>query len=154
MKVVMPIGGPVVYTEAIAALTKAYRGARFETLWAPFDYWQLLDVLWHRGESFVLIEHDIVVTPAVIGSLARCREPWCAFPYLQLPGNPVTGLGCTKFSARLLHAIDPFAKGPTHVIWQNVDYELCSRLRAAGYENHVHQPPVRHLNPKAVGPDV
>lgn len=149
MKIVMPHGGPVVFEEAAIALAGAAPNARFVQMYAPHDYWRFLDELWHRGESFIIVEHDIVVTPEVISKLVRCPRPWCANPYLQLPGEPVTGLGCTKFSARLLRAVDPFDPGPTHVIWQNVDYELCSRLRAAGYENHVHTPVVRHLNPKA-----
>ena len=150
MKVVMPHGGPTVFEEAAIALAGAAPNARFVQMYAPHDYWRFLRDLWRKQESFIIVEHDIVVTPAVIEVLTRCREPWCAFPYLQLPGEPVTGLGCTKFSRRLMFAIDPF-EGVNDVIWPNVDYELVSRLRAAGYENHVHQPPVRHLNPKAGG---
>ena len=37
---------------------------------------------WHQGLPFLVWEHDIVPTYAMIAELAQCPEPWCAQAYL------------------------------------------------------------------------
>lgn len=153
MRVVMPVA--IEYPEAIEALLATTDGllsgivARIDP-GDPFAYWNLMHALWDSGDGFIVVEHDIVVRPGVITNLARCRRAWCAYPYVQVPGEPVTGLGCTKFSALVTSTVDPFA-GVEPQIWQNVDYAICSRVRAF-FEEHRHALPVGHLNPKAVAP--
>lgn len=151
MRIVMPQA--VEYPEAVAALLATTDGFLSGVVHRidrddPFAYWNLMHALWDSGDGFIIVEHDIVVRPGVVIALARCRRAWCAYPYLQLPGEPVTGLGCTKFSALVTETVDPFT-GVEPQIWQNVDYAVCSRVRAF-FTEHRHGPPVGHLNPKAV----
>ncbi len=109
-----------------------------------YAYARLVEALW--GESFILVEHDIVVGPDTLRELIDCPEPWCGFPYLEEPAsNPVTGLGCTKLDARLMD-VPPWDMTPT---WGNVDASLIGRIRdERGNVEHRHGPALDHLNPR------
>ena len=65
------------------------------------SYWQLLSRLWTGGESFVIVEQDIVVRPDTLDGFDECPSQWCGAPYPYFVGRYV-GLGCMKFSADLL----------------------------------------------------
>lgn len=135
------------YPEAVAAFVKSTHPGilRFVNNDA-LDYWRLWKRLWTEGEPFILVEHDIVVTPKVIDDLASCGSPWCAFPYHEEVGEPVTGLGCTKFVPDPGVSLD--LGGMPDPIWQNVDTTVAGILQAAGWTVHEHGPWLRHLNPK------
>jgi hypothetical protein len=60
-----------------------------------------LNGLWSEGESFIVVEHDIVVRADTLEELENCPCEWCSFgaPYL---GHVYHGLGCVKFSDTLI----------------------------------------------------
>jgi hypothetical protein len=90
--------------EVLWALQEA--GVDFEPIdvsGADDAYWELLADLWRSGETFAIIEHDIVVPPNVLNSLDDCDEPWCVAKYRYLRGN-YWGLGCTRFAGSLTRA--------------------------------------------------
>lgn len=64
-------------------------------------YWRLLRDLWDEGETFVVVEHDIVLGAYTLVDLARCEGEWCTCPYPYFHGR-YYGLGCAKFSDRLI----------------------------------------------------
>lgn len=64
-------------------------------------YFRLYQRLWHEGEGFIGIEHDVIVNPGTLTELADCPEDWCAAPIPYLTDRRY-GLGCVKFSGRLL----------------------------------------------------
>ena len=87
------------------------------TRWAPtaeriyvgeseFDYGHLLEQLWNKAETFLVVEHDIVIHEGLVEEFEACEEEWCSSPYTYFD-QPVTtsggGLGCTKFSSQLMH---------------------------------------------------
>ncbi len=112
----------------------------------PYAYARLIDRLWQRGRPFTVVEHDVLVLRDTLSVLRWCKQPWCAFPYHQiLPGNPVPGLGCTRFGQEVLDRVPPFGWMEDPVIWQNVDSGVGGTLRAYGFVEHVHEPWLRHL---------
>jgi hypothetical protein len=116
-------------------------------------YWTLLRDLWAKGETFCIVEHDVVVRPDSLAELAACPSPWCAFevPYLD---RLYAGLACTRFSADLL-ARYPDALGtiselsdedhpPKH--WCRLDSWLQGYVLHPGGETMcVHGPPLEHV---------
>lgn len=117
-------------------------------------YWTLFDQLWRKGETFTIVEHDIVVRPGALDELASCPSPWCSFlvPYV---GREYAGLACAKFSAELLArepgALDSVAlmqdsdHPPKH--WCRLDSNLQCVLNAVGVEMCEHEPALEHLRP-------
>lgn len=115
------------------------------------SYYRLLADLWAAGDTFVVVEHDIVVRPGVADELMACPEDWCGFPYRFL-GGLHNGLGCAKFSARLLAehpnviADTSEEHTPTHPRnhWCNLDDRITRQLVRRGVAKHAHGPPVEH----------
>jgi len=117
-------------------------------------YHRAVAALWAAGETFVIVEQDIVPFPGAIAELATCERDWCAFPYeLQVGIQPA--LGCTKFSARLMarfpdalsRAGEPDQEGLPAKDWRRLDVRLDRVLRGYGAALHVHAGVVGHLNP-------
>lgn len=116
-------------------------------------YWRLLRRMWSRGDTFIVIEQDVVVRPDSLDALLECPEPWCSFqvPYV---GKLYAGLSCAKFSAGLIarhpDALERIASiededhTPRH--WCRLDSHLQSHVLNPGGEIvHVHGPPLEHL---------
>jgi hypothetical protein len=142
IRVVMPIA--VTYPEAIKALVKWVAPAEIVNV-AHDDhaYWELIVRLWRDGKPFIIVEHDIVIRPDTVSELEQCPQPWCAFPYHEEIGDPVTGLGCTKITpGGALHYMSP------EPVWQNVDTTVAGALTELGQTVHEHGPWLRHLNPR------
>lgn len=66
------------------------------------DYWELLAGLWELGESFVVVEQDIVVRADTLDSFDDCPNGWCAAGYPYLGSQNYAGLGCTRFRAEFI----------------------------------------------------
>lgn len=129
----------------------------------PESYFWLLSSVWAAGDAFVIVEHDVVAGPGVLGSFAQCPEPWCAFSYEVFAGDLASvyggayGLGCTRFSAELL-AAEPDAVEAAGELeldgtgtWPKrsygvMDSTLTNVLRRRGYDAHQHHPNVEHLH--------
>lgn len=119
-------------------------------------YSDLLAELWRQGESFALVEQDIVVNPNSLSDLAYCDRGWCAFTYPFGNGGSIEGLGCTKFSAELIALCPDAIKytwehvDPRHPAghWCTLDIRLNMVLsNKYGVSRHVHMPMVGHLRP-------
>lgn len=130
--------------------------------WTPVDvswhdgaYWSLLATLWDAGETFAIVEHDVIVEPDTLDRLARCPEAWCAHPTPYLHGEHV-GMGCVKFTDRLIAARPQAVEevGDMHDLqhprrhWCRLDAWLQTMvLPHTGVQRHVHQPALRHVRP-------
>lgn len=116
-------------------------------------YHRLLCEAWAAGTDMLVVEHDIVLEPHVIGELDACDEPWCGFVYDLAVGYKVC-LGCTRFASALvqaepnamLRAGDSDNSGVNERAWYRIDVRLDRILRDRGYTPHPHWPPLRHLN--------
>jgi hypothetical protein len=114
--------------------------------------------LWKKGETFLLIEHDIVAPPALLEEMARCDREWCSafawrytsplHPGESRPQFPTRekefALFCNKFSASLL-ARTPHVIGGVRVRWTGVDLALLPMLKGSGATPCQHGP-VTHLH--------
>lgn len=117
-------------------------------------YWCLLADLWAAGESFTVVEHDIVVNETALASLSECESPWCACAY-PYKGVWLAGMGCTKFSASLMAAFPTAVEragalsDPWHPRkhWCSLDMFLQVTLNEAGYRRCDVHPHVDHLKP-------
>ncbi len=143
MRVVVPY--TKLATETLAALppgcTLAWVGDHERS------YWALLSDLWHRGEAFIVVEHDVVPHRGALAQLASCEQEWCAFPYPMGDGLVTTALGCTKFGAGLIGRWPDLISGipPRHRRWTDLDAIIVGRLHQHRETEHVHQPSVRHV---------
>lgn len=128
-----------------------------------FNYWRVLAEWWARGETFLVLEHDVICTSDVVERMESCSEPWCANPYddmchpavLNSDGSVSPGcmdawrntLGCTRFEASLMQAVPDALTSITEdglLDWHNVCDGLGDNLRAAGFTHHWHFPPIYH----------
>lgn len=114
-------------------------------------YYAALHDIWELGESFALLEHDVVCRPDVIAAFEECPEPWCIYGYSNIchPGCMEAwrnALGCTRFRADAIEAVpDALSSIPAdNWDWHNVCDGLGNNLRAAGLEHHWHEPWVFH----------
>src|SRR5690242_16929872 len=73
-------------------------------------YRRTLAQWWTRGETFMVLEHDVVCRPDVVEQFESCPEPWCLFSYDNMCCEPCREawrnmLGCTRFRAELIAAV-------------------------------------------------
>lgn len=131
-------------------------GMAYETIRMDGDgsYFGLLSGLWSAGETFAVVEQDIVIEPGTMQALGACGSDWCAFPYGYFHTETYWGLGCVKFAAPLLArvpgAMDRVAvmSDETHPAkhWCRIDAWLSLVLGQAGERRCEHLPPVGHLH--------
>lgn len=116
-------------------------------------YWALLAEAWREPGDLLIVEQDVGIRAGVVEELMSCREPWCGFPY-PIGAQLLVCLGCTRFTAELkawepdlLDAVGDDATGglPARA-WQRLDVRILDHLRARGYAQHRHEPPVSHFH--------
>ncbi len=118
-------------------------------------YWGLLSDLWARAEGVILVEHDIIASPAAITELVECDRDWCccAYPYGR---GTIVGLGCTKFTQAIMQRVpDALVRAGrvtdrTHPVpghWCRLDASLQRALVDSGERMHFEgHSTVGHLN--------
>ena len=94
-----------------------------------YAYWRLLRQHWGGEDDLVVIEQDIEITAEVLPSFAACSENWCTYQYKQIYKSSVgmlsENLGCTRFSAQLMHDV-PFPRASQ---WQFLDLAISSDIK-------------------------
>ena len=116
-------------------------------------YWRLLAEAWRQPGDLIVIEQDIGIHAGVIEGLTACPQPWCGHPY-PIGAQLLVCLGCTKFSAALKavepNLLDEVGEDGTGGLpaknWRRLDVRILDHLRARGYRQHEHAPPVRHYH--------
>jgi hypothetical protein len=78
-----------------------YEYERHDVSGSDRDYFDLLVRLWDQGETFCIVEHDIVIHPTALSELHVCSGDWCGFPHTYA-GQTGYWLGCVKFTDRLI----------------------------------------------------
>ena len=127
-------------------------------------YFEALHDAWepgpqHMAEPFIVVEHDIVVRPETLRELRDCPEDWCAAPYPYLNEDEAWGMGCVKFSDRLIvrnpWIFRQFANAgdakhpPRH--WCRLDSYIWIALTERGEKRHDHPgPALGHVGGKNV----
>ena len=119
---------------------------------------------WERGESFAVVEHDVVCRPDVIEGFETCPEPWCVHPYTPICHEAcmeawANMLGCTRFSTELIQACpDAVSSIPPELrLWNNLcDHIAGNKINGtpceqnplgirAKFNHHWHHPAVEHI---------
>lgn len=108
-----------------------------------YAYWRLFRTLWMGGRPFTIVEHDVVVRPDSIAELDACPERWCAFRVTTGEGWVCT-LGCVRFRPSGSWPVTEGAR------WQDLDWTLEAALVKAGWQKHVHEPILDHVNPGVI----
>ena len=110
------------------------------------SYWGLMRGLWEEGETFIVIEHDVLPWPGAIQELQNCSEDWCSFTYEMKNGYGIYhAFGCTKFGKGLIEALpDAWMQIEDHN-WNRLDSQFCKLALMAGLVPHPHRPPVIHF---------
>jgi len=120
-------------------------------------YSELVCELWARGESFAIVEHDIVPAKGMLDRFASCPELFCAHPYEWSESHLGPALGCNRFSEDFLSAFPRAAEQAASIpgvygpgSWREFDYWLTRTVLEDHYGQvpHLHLPPVLHLNEK------
>lgn len=119
-------------------------------------YSELVCDLWAAGESFAIVEHDIVVRPDVLEAFATDPAPFIAYPYCWIT-NVGVALGCNRFSGEFVQAYPTAAAKAANVSgaygrghWREFDYFLIRLILEERYGQvpKIGLPPVEHLNPE------
>ncbi len=124
---------------------------RLVKLESVYSYDMLFRELWAKGDPFILVEHDIIPWPGALAQLWTCPEPWCGFPYSNF-GTFRSYLGCTKFEPSRLGdcplsgEIRSFGELDQIIIKTLLLRDRTDWKARPKYKNHVHNPPVAHLN--------
>jgi len=164
LRVVIP------YTPArLEPRTRAWgeaNGAEFVDVSADVEaYWRLLRELWVAGDSFVLVEHDVLPPPGAIEGMTECADELCLHPYPDSMASKIWEfhLGCTRFGAELLAQFPDLVdetqgepgppgltsrftrQGPRGWLLLSKRLEVC--LERRGVRHHRHTPTVDHLHP-------
>ena len=141
----------------VAELVLYAEGVEYETCLVDgdLDYSLFIADVWAYGEGFVIVEHDIAPWVGAIAQLTSCLEDWCMFRYAK-SGGLSRGLGCTKFSTRLVREYPDLPDAWRGTSWPMIDGTVGSPvaavLRAEDPERVLpcyHTPSVAH----ARGPD-
>jgi hypothetical protein len=120
--------------------------------WALNEAWTPTEE--HMVEPFIVVEHDIIVRPETLRELRDCPEDWCAAPYPYLDKPEAWGMGCVKFTDRLIvrnyQIFEQIGKvsderhPPRHWCW--MDLLIWTALTERGEHRHDHPgPPLGHL---------
>ena len=152
MRLVVPYTS--LHPETAAALDASGQAYEAVRMYGDDGYFALLSGLWAAGDTFAVVEQDIVVGPETLPSLAGCSLDWCSFGFPYMRSDAYHGLGCVRFSAALLacvpDAMDRVAlmSDETHDArhWCRLDAWLAQVLTASGEKRHEHLPPVGHLS--------
>lgn len=118
-------------------------------------YWKALAAVWHTDDDLLIVEHDVIVTGAILDGFDNCPEPWCcqAVNRHSSPNMLLHHLGCTRFRQQLLTA-EPdaleqagrFSAGMPPKHFKHLDVAMYETLTRRGYRPHAHYPPAVHLN--------
>jgi hypothetical protein len=109
-------------------------------------YYRLLADLWHSGDDFVIVEHDIVAPPGALQGLVWCKEEWCGHLYWMPWGGWGCWHGLVRYRGSLTRRHPDLPKSIEKRHWGSLDSAWINHLRLLGYpEAHRHEPPAKHL---------
>jgi len=160
MKVVIPFV-PNKLRPEVRAVGEQVSAEFVDVSHCEFAYFCLIAKLWAagagEGESFILLEHDVLPTVALLEEMWDCPHEWChayswrytspLYPGETRPAHPTrqreTALFCHKISASLLRQMGTaMPRGP--IRWQSLDFFLLGWLAQVA-RPHLHGP-VTHLH--------
>lgn len=121
--------------------------------WCDEAYWGILRDAFARGETFVVVEHDVVPSPAQMVEVTSCSGEWCSVPVRVHSTVTALGLAFVKFDARLIAAHrDAIASIPEGSrSWTGLDGQVRAALAGARFHAHRGEAIHHHREPVAAG---
>lgn len=119
-------------------------------------YFELMYKHWKEGETFIVVEHDIVPWPGALKAIFDCQSQLCAYeaPIGTFNGEySGMGLGIWKLGEAVMDKYPDHLDDPSLTrLWHKVDGEMISRLIYDRHvEMHYHYPAVIHLSRQRFG---
>lgn len=114
------------------------------------DYFEGVRFMWNQGETFVIVEQDILPYPTALKDIYECPHRFCVTwtPHWQAingDGPWTYAHGLVKYGENLIGEIpsyfDEYAESHH---WSQFDWNL---VKTYSQEIHYHWPPVIHLSP-------
>jgi hypothetical protein len=153
---VVPFTDELVRPATVAAVAGSGHPHRFVAM-DPGDvgaYGRLFRRLWEEGETFVIVEHDVVPTGDQLKEILTCGHSWCSYAYDQSLYPPGPYFGLVRFDSSVM-AAHPRAADVALLIgrsrdqeaeWWHIDSLVARDLQIRGVPWTQHQPPVTHLH--------
>lgn len=149
----------VPYTHRDPRVRRAMNALDYKVEWCDVSrsddaYYWLLHRMWSIGQTFVVVEHDILIRPDTIDQLLACAGHRCSFGYAYLNSDNYHGLGCMKYTAAFIEA-NPAAMAllggmhndtHPHRHWCSLDAFLNYNVLRDQPWCQRHAPPVTHLS--------
>lgn len=112
-----------------------------------YSYSELMMALWNNGDSFMILEHDVVPWPGAIEKLAQCSLSWCGHHYPFAPNCIRGAMGNVKFSRQLIAQCPNIYKLWETVKWNQIDGAVFPGIiEATGLKwFHRHSPDFAHV---------
>ena len=104
------------------------------------SYPDLLQAMWDIGESFVIVEHDVVAPD--LSEIMECPEDWCAYGYKD---DAESFLGCVKISKKIIETIPHVWRLMPNRVWNLCDVHFKDVATKAGFTVHQHYPSLKHI---------
>jgi hypothetical protein len=119
-----------------------------------FSYFDIFQRHWDYAAGFITVEGDVLPWPGALEEIANCHHGCCNFwgpsGWNRDRYALGYGLGCTKFSARLIAShpdmMEHFITKGLGKHWHHLDGQIFDYLQQHGEGIHFHSPPVTHLN--------
>lgn len=127
------------------------RNLHLVELCSPDGYWKLLSGIWERGDSVVIVEHDVLPWPGAIEELVACPMPWCSYTYhrfvspTRMGVGDYQGFGCCKFEKRLMKDNPAVFSDMKDHHWSQLDTQFEYAMWTRNLRPHHHRPAVIHL---------
>lgn len=111
------------FTNLRTATYLAAHGATLVPIDNPYGYSRYFAERWSEGRTFINIEHDVVPTRELLGSLWQCPSTLCVTRFADIPDHEpiISWLGCVKISAQFI-AEHPIQWGSQ--LWHDCDSTL------------------------------
>lgn len=110
-----------------------------------YAYWAVIRERWQAAEDLLIIEQDMVFTPAMVDAVITCPQDWCCHGYLISTTRTTGCLGFTKFSAEVQRLLKPEILESAmrqctlcHGEYWHLDFHITETARVAGFWAHDH----------------
>jgi hypothetical protein len=145
----MEVYVPAIKADCPAAQALSVEGVDFHLaiLWDDLAYGTLLSYLWQVGESFAVLEHDVVPFPGAMEGLENCEEDWCVHKYPPAPKTLYYSMGCMKVSDKLIEKTRdlPQRFDWESTAWNQLDGKVYPGIMEVVKQPHIHEPPLAHV---------
>jgi hypothetical protein len=108
-------------------------------------YWNLIREAWATGDTFFIVEQDVIPWQGALHQMDECDQGWCTLPTMCHGRFITTTLGCVKFGASEIERRPGFWDDiePT---WYHLDAGFSDKIGWPFIKPHAHVPAAIHLN--------